>query len=219
MGKIKGLDTRLMRFYNGTQPKIQAYIEFRCQGYTKTDSYIYAGFRSKYAGQAANNLENRNPEIQEIVEAMNTRKSLSIDNPESAVSKKLDAIVESDEYKKALEKVENATGEVAEQIQFYRDIIQGKTKVLKKVIDKDANGVIIKIKEEYVEPSISERMEARKRYDSIIGLSQSAKTIGTIEAGEITINIVHSKKEDEENPMKSNAINAEEVEVVSEVQA
>lgn len=184
------LEPRLLDYYNTLDIRRKKYIDFRGQGYNKTDSYKMAGYNSKNAGQASHNLE-KTPIINEIITAIQNRNKLNdFAKGEGKLQSQIEALTTSAQTAKALKVIENATGEEAVRIKFYQDISTGKTKTIEKTTIKDKNG---DIKEERIvekEPSISDRMIARAKLDNLLGITDMPSVIGNVQAGQITVTIV-----------------------------
>jgi hypothetical protein len=90
-----------------------------------------------------------------------------------------------------LDIIASKKGEEANQLQFYADVISGNIKQHKKTTttDKETGKEVVKVEE--IEPSISERLKAREKLDSLLGIDDVSKVIGEVEVNkDITIKIV-----------------------------
>jgi hypothetical protein len=90
-----------------------------------------------------------------------------------------------------LDIIASKKGEEANQLQFYADVISGNIKQHKKTTttDKETGKEVVKVEE--IEPSISERLKAREKLDSLLGIDDVTKVIGEVEVNkDITIKIV-----------------------------
>ena len=109
------------------------YVDFRGEGNSKTNSYKMAGFDGKTAGQAAYLLEQRNAVIAELVNCIQGQtKVAQLSKEDSAINQQIDALARQDGAEKMMEVIEGADGETAKRIQFYRDVMNGKVKTVRK---------------------------------------------------------------------------------------
>lgn len=183
-------------YYEKMSLKQRRYIDFRGQGYNKTQSYKMAGYSGKVAGQAAYLLEERNRDMKELIDLIQANKrARELTEQESSINQQIDALAQQEYAEKTLEKIEGADGELARRIQFYRDIVNGKIKTVRKTIKKNPEGEILETKIEEVS-DIETRMKARRELDRILGLN-TIPDLGNINMGDITINIVDASKKDE----------------------
>lgn len=172
------------------------YVDFRGQGYSKTDAYKMAGFDGKTAGQAAYALEQRNANLVELINCIQGQKRIrDLTLQESALNQQIDALALQDGAEKMLEVIEGADGETARRIQFYRDVMNGKIKTVRKTTRYNAMGEKIESKIEEVS-DVETKMKARKELDRILGLNQMPD-LDKLQVGDITINIVDASKKDE----------------------
>ena len=140
-------------------------------------------------------------------------KDIVENNEESAINRKIDALALQDGAEKALEVVENADGETARRIQFYRDIASGKIKTVRKTVQKNAEGAVLKTTIEEIS-DIETRIKARKELDKILGLN-SIVDLDKLRVGDITINIVDaSKKEELEDSRNKVFLDPDSVEII-----
>lgn len=187
--------------------KQRLYIDYRGQGYSKSQSYRMAGYDGKNAGQAAYMLEDRNAVIKELVTVLQNEKKTRLDNAESALNKHIDALAQQQTAEQLLDEIKNIDGETAKRIKFYRDIMNGKIKTTKVTSVMSPDG---KIKGKKVEETsdVETRMRARKELDHILGLNVVVD-MGSLQMGDITIKIVDaSKKDDSSEPREVIKINA-----------
>lgn len=172
------------------------YVDFRGQGYSKTIAYKMAGFDGKVAGQAAYLMEKRNAIIAELADCIiNQKKVRDLSVQDSAINQQIDALAMQDGAEKMLEVIEGADGETARRIQFYRDVMNGKIKTVRKTTRYNAMGEKIETKVEEVS-DVDTKMKARKELDRILGLNQ-LPDLDKLQVGDITINIVDASKQDE----------------------
>ena len=201
------LEPQLLQNYNNLDLRRKRYVDFRVQGYNKTESYKMAGYNShRNVGQAAYQLEN-NPVIKELLDAIMTKKKLDeFADGKGNLKNQIDALSSSSQAKKALKILENATGEEAIRIKFYQDIATGKTKTLEKTTVRDRDG---NIKEERIvekEPSIADRMVARAKLDTIMGLNDMPSEVGVIQGGPITITIVDASNKQQKQDKRNDVV-------------
>ena len=172
------------------------YVDFRGQGYSKTIAYKMAGFDGKVAGQAAYLMEKRNAIIAELTDCIiNQKKVRDLSVQDSAINQQIDALAMQDGAEKMLEVIEGADGETARRIQFYRDVMNGKIKTVRKTTRYNAMGEKIETKVEEIS-DVDTKMKARKELDRILGLNQ-LPDLDKLQVGDITINIVDASKQDE----------------------
>lgn len=172
------------------------YVDFRGQGYSKTIAYKMAGFDGKVAGQAAYLMEKRNAIIAELADCIiNQKKVRDLSVQDSAINQQIDALAMQDGAEKMLEVIEGADGETARRIQFYRDVMNGKIKTVRKTTRYNAMGEKIETKVEEIS-DVDTKMKARKELDRILGLNQ-LPDLDKLQVGDITINIVDASKQDE----------------------
>ena len=172
------------------------YVDFRGQGYSKTNAYKMAGFDGKVAGQAAYILERRNAVLPELISCIQGQKAVrDLSKQDSAINQQIDALALQDGAEKMLQVIEGADGETARRIQFYRDIMNGKVKTVRKTKRFNGLGALIETKVEEVS-DVDVKMRARKELDRILGLNE-LPDLDKFQVGDITINIVDASKKDE----------------------
>lgn len=200
--------------YDKLPPRHRAYIDYRGQGNSKTNSYKMAGFNGKVAGQAAYILEKRSPTIVPLVDCILAQKQVrDLTVQESQINQQIDALALQEGAEKMLEVIEGADGETAKRIKFYRDVMNGKVKTVRTTMRYNAMGALIEKKVEEVS-DVDTKMKARKELDKILGLNQLID-IDKVQMGDITINIVDASKQDElEDNRNSIELNPDDVKII-----
>lgn len=200
--------------YDKLPSRHRAYVDYRGQGNSKTNSYKMAGFNGKVAGQAAYILEKRSPTIVPLVDCILAQKQVrDLTVEESQINKQIDALALQDGAEKMLEVIEGADGETAKRIKFYRDVMNGKIKTVRTTTRFNAMGALIEKKVEEVS-DVETKMKARKELDKILGLNQLID-IDKVQMGDITINIVDASKQDElEDNRNSIELNPDDVKII-----
>lgn len=194
--KIACLTPEQQSYYESLNNMQRKYVDYRSAGYNKTQSYQMAGYSSKNAGQSAFLMERANKGIVEIVEArLMAKKANSIKDPDSVLNMQIDALAQQKTAEQILETIDGADAETAQRIKFYRDVVAGKIKSIRKTTTKDATGAVKSVKIEEID-DVDLRMKARRELDRVLGLNTVAD-IGQIDCGDITINIVDASKKDE----------------------
>lgn len=193
--KIACYTQEQQKLYESLRPRQRAYVDYRSQGFNKSDSYRKAGYcDSKNVGVNAFTLENKTPGIKDLIETrLKVKKANDIYKADSEIGKQIDALANVQDAENALEVIENADAETIKRIKFFRDIVDGKIKTVKKTTYTDKLGNKSTKVEEIND--IETRMRARKELDRLLGLNE-VFDIGKIEAGDITINIVDASKKD-----------------------
>jgi hypothetical protein len=200
--------------YDKLPSRHRAYVDYRGQGNSKTNSYKMAGFNGKVAGQAAYILEKRSPTIVPLVDCILAQKQVrDLSVQESQINQQIDALALQDGAEKMLEVIEGADGETAKRIKFYRDVMNGKVKTVRTTMRYNAMGALIEKKVEEVS-DVDTKMKARKELDKILGLNQLID-IDKVQMGDITINIVDASKQDElEDNRNSIELNPDDVKII-----
>lgn len=181
------------------------YVDMRGKGNNKAESYRMAGYSSKNAGIAAYLLEKQNANIRELIEVLQTdNKARQLTQEESDLNKQIDALATQEGAEKILETVENGDPETMKRIQFYRDVMQGKIKTVRKTVKKNATGAIVEVKVEEIS-DVETKMKARKELDKILGLN-TLPDLGSLQMGDITINIVDASKREELEDSRNNVV-------------
>lgn len=182
--------------YEGLNIKQRKYVDLRGQGYSKSDSYKMAGYVSRLAGQAGYQLERDNPTVALLIEKLSRNfKAKQITDGDSALNKRIDALAKQGYAENMLNVIDEADGETARRIQFYRDIMNGKIKTVKRTTKRDAQNKVLEVKIEETS-DVESRMKARRELDRILGLT-SMPSIDNFQIGGITVNIVDASKRDE----------------------
>lgn len=200
--------------YDKLPSRHRAYVDYRGQGNSKTNSYKMAGFNGKVAGQAAYILEKRSPTIVPLVDCILAQKQVrDLTVQESQINQQIDALALQEGAEKMLEVIEGADGETAKRIKFYRDVMNGKVKTVRTTMRYNAMGALIEKKVEEVS-DVDTKMKARKELDKILGLNQLID-IDKVQMGDITINIVDASKQDElEDNRNSIELNPDDVKII-----
>ena len=123
---------------------------------------------------------------------------------ESAEARRINALAEQNTAKAVLEKIEgDESGELARQIQFFRDIAEGKIKTVKRTVYR--NGDKTTTKTEYIS-DVDTRIKARKELDRLLGIS-ALQPLGQISAGgNVNIMIVDASKKDAVEDSRNNPV-------------
>ncbi len=174
----------LLAFYNSLNRMQQTYIDLRANGFDKGLAYKRAGFKTKTPVQAACILEKRNPSIKTIVKAIIDHKELYEKISGQKNEEWLKEILEKTGESKELEILRQATADEAARIMFYTDIVQGKTTVKVTTKTKDENGDLKVSKIEIKEPTIQDRINARKELDKILGLKETGNPDNKVFSGD-----------------------------------
>lgn len=200
--------------YEKLPSRQRKYVEFRGQGYSKTIAYKMAGFDGKVAGQAAYILERRNTILPELISCIQGQKAVrDLSEQDSAINQQIDALALQDGAEKMMEVIEGADGETARRIQFYRDVMNGKIKTVRRTTRYNAEGAKIETKVEEVS-DVETKMKARRELDRILGLNQ-LPDLDKLQVGDITINIVDaSKKEELEDSRNKVELDPDAVEII-----
>ena len=192
----------------------RAYVDYRGQGNGKTTAYKMAGYRAANSGQAAYILERSNKTMAELIATIAANKKVKdMAKEDSIINRQIDALAIQEGNDKVLDVIENADGETARRIQFYRDVINGKIKTVKKITKKNAMGATVETRIEETS-DVETKMKARKELDRILGLNE-VPNLGSLQMGDITINIVDaSKKEELEDSRNTILLDPDKVEEI-----
>jgi len=196
---------------NNSQRK---YIDFRGKGYSKVQSYQMAGYTTKNPSQSAYMMETQNKVIPELVQKLQAQnKARELTEQESALNRQIDALAKQEYAERTLQTIDGADGETARRIQFYRDIMNGKIKTVRKTVKKNSMGEILETKIEEVS-DIETRIKARKELDKILGLN-ILPNVDNLQIGGITVNIVDaSKREELEDSRNTVVLDVDQIQVV-----
>lgn len=184
------LAPELLAEYMSYNIKQQLYTKFRGVGLAMEVAWVKAGFPQKNARPNASSFEKNHPLIKDIIKTLQTRAKLNgLGKENSVISKEIanNAL----QGRTVLDIIASKKGEEANQLQFYADVISGNIKQHKKTTttDKETGKEVVKVEE--IEPSISERLKAREKLDSLLGIDDVSKVIGEVEVNkDITIKIV-----------------------------
>ena len=195
--------------YNHLKPHQRAYVDFRGEGYGKTDAYKMAGYGSNKAGQKAYLLEREKPIVTELIETIqssNRGKNAvkEFTDEQSKLNQQINALATQEFAGKLQEAIETHDPETMKRIQFYRDIMNGKIKTVRVTKKLNAMGAVIETKIEEVS-DIETRIKARKEIDRILGLN-TIPDLGSLQVGDITINIVDASKREELEDSRNNVV-------------
>lgn len=177
--------------------KQRLFVEYRARGMTKAEAYKQAGFSSARPIQAAYKLESTNKAIRDLIGVLKkqlTAKDLSDINNEDA-NKTLKALASQEKTDKYIDAFSEMDSETAKRVLFYRDIIAGRIKTVKKTTKRNGDGEILQTTVEEIS-DVSAKVAARKELDKILGLN-ALPELNTISMGDITIHIVDASKRDE----------------------
>lgn len=167
-------------YYEGLSPKQRRYVDLRGQGLSKVMAYKGAGYSGEHLGQGAYIMEERNSGMKELINVLLGKQS----NLPATTDKKQIAEI-----------MKNADSETAKRIKFYKDIVDGKIKTIKKTKRVKADGSVIDYKIEEIN-DLELRMKARQELDRVLGLN-ALISLDNVQMGDITINIVDASKKDE----------------------
>ena len=186
--------------YNHLNPTRRKYVDFRGEGHSKRDAYIMAYGSSNKASQKGYIVERSSRAIQDLIETLqnsNRGKAMAKDilNNESELNKQIDALATQEFGEKLQVAIEQHDPSTMERLKFYRDIMNGKIKTVRKTQKLNAMGVVVETRIEETS-DIETRIKARKEIDRILGLS-NMPDMGSLQMGDITINIVDASKKDE----------------------
>lgn len=192
------------KMYEALLPKHRLYVDLRSQGYSKVDSYVGCGYSRGGASQAAANMEKLHPEILELVEVRLRANSVAnIFKSGTDISNQVDALATQKSAEEMLDMLNHADAETFKRIKFYREILEGKIKTVKKTTITDDKGKKTTKVEEISD--VATRIQARKELDRILGLNRVVD-LGSVQMGDITINIVDASKKEEVADERNNGV-------------
>lgn len=201
----KAFTEEQQKAYAGLNKMQRAYVDFRGKGHSKAESYRMAGYSSKTASVGAFLMEKNNRIVGELVQVLQAdNKAKELSKEDSKLNQQIDALARQEGAENILETVENGDPETMKRIQFYRDIMSGKIKTVKKTKKLNAAGNVIEMKVEETS-DIETRMKARKELDKIFGLN-TLPDLGSLQMGDITINIVDASKKEELEDSRNNVV-------------
>ena len=198
---LKGLPQDLLIKFNKMNQTGKQYTVNRILGFSKVDSIRAAGSNAKEGHSlsgTAQSLEERNPQIQEIVDyAQQNNLEAQLMNDKSAFAK----TIEEKKNELQMQQLNQATSvmspNMAESVDFYRKVVSGNIKSKKTTITYDAKGKEVSRKTEFIE-DVGSKMQAREKLDRLLGIN-AIQNLGQVQVGSISINIVDaSKKEPDE---------------------
>lgn len=202
-------------FYNTKlTAREQLYVDFRGQGFNKSDSIRNAGYDSKYASGLARNIETNKPIIKDMIEAIQKdREDQSNVAKQPALDVDVIAKMIATDGDKAMEALSRSPDEMAKRINFYQRIVAGdlKTRKITQEIDPKTNLVIKKKIEETDDVAI--RIKAREKLDELLGI-KNINLLEKLKVNDITINFVDAGKKEELDDQRNKVdLNINEVEV------
>lgn len=195
--------------YNHLNPSRRKYVDFRGEGHSKRDAYTMAGYGSNKASQKGYMLEKSFPVIADLIETIQahnrgTAVAQDFTKEDSELNKQINLLAKQEFAAELQKKMEEHDPETMKRIQFYRDIMNGKIKTVRKTQRLNPKGEIIETKIEEV-TDIETRIKARKEIDKILGLT-NIPDMGSLQMGDITINIVDASKKDELEDSRNDVI-------------
>ena len=201
-------------YYDSLTWRIRRYVDYRGQGNSKAAAYRLAGFETKYPAQASQQLEKAHDGVPDLIEAIaGQRKVRQLGEEDSNINKQIDALAIKGSADKLQAVVDSGDTETAERIQFYRDIINGKIKTIRKTKKYDANKIFLGMTIEEVS-DINVKVQARKELDKILGLNQ-LPDFGQITSGNFTFNFVDaSNKEELDDSRNKIVLDPKDVEIL-----
>jgi len=196
---LKGLPEDLLAKFNKMNQTAKQYTVNRILGFSKNDSLRNAGSNASNNSSLSStvqNLEERNPQIEEIVNwGVEHSLEAQINNDNSAFAKTL----EGKQAEAELAQLNHATSvmspNMAESVEFYRKVAKGEIKTTKIIERYDANKKLIERKKEYIE-DVDAKMRAREKLDRLLGIN-AIQNLGQVQVGSISINIVDASKKEE----------------------
>mgnify|MGYP006895549249 CR=1 FL=1 len=188
-------------YYDKLNVQNQRYVDLRGKGYSRKSAYVASGYATSYPAQAAAKLEKANKGLVELIEVLQKNASANLEDENSAINQTINALSTQNNNDRVLQAVSEGDGETARRIQFYTNIMNGITKTvkIKKKYDKDGN-LIEKVVEQVSD--IAVRVQARKELDKLLGLNEILD-IGSLQCGDININIVDARKKDEDGDVRN----------------
>lgn len=175
--------------------KQRLYVDYRGRGFGKTEAYQQAGYTGAKMGAAAYLLESRNQTVKSLIEVLQASQVPKGLEYGSEADKKLQEVAEKGENKAIQAIIENADSENAKRIQFYRDVMAGKIRSVKRTVRRNGRGEVIETKIEEAS-DVEIKMKARKELDRILALND-LPDMSNMQVGDITIHIVDATKRDE----------------------
>lgn len=200
--------------YSMLTEKQRRYVDYRGRGFGKTEAYHKAGFTGANLGTAAYLLESRNANVKELIEVLQSSQVPKGLEYGSEADKKLQEVAERGDNRAIQAIIENADSENAKRIQFYRDVMAGRIRSVKRTVRRNGRGEVIETKIEE-SSDVDIKMKARKELDKILMLND-LPDMSNMQVGDITIHIVDATKKDEVD--RPNEVLIEGNEIFEEVQ-
>ena len=207
---LRGLPEPLLIQFNKMNQTAKQYTVNRILGFSKVDSLRNAGSNAKDGkslSSTAQTLEDRNPQIEEIVAyAQEHNLESQLMNDKSAFAKSLEEKKAEAEIQQLNHATSVMTPNLAESIEFYRRVVKGSIKTYKTTEKYGADGKLIERKREIID-DVESKMRAREKLDRMLGLN-AIQNIGQVQIGGISIKIVDAskKEEDPETDFQEDAI-------------
>ena len=191
-------NNELQKAYDTLPNRVQRYVDLVGAGNTKSDSYKMAGFTGKSVSQSVTSLERSYPILKEMFTAFKTNATANAiikGEKDELLDRQINALANQKTVEQMMQVIDNADAETALRIKFYREIIKGDIKSTKTTSEYDKEGNLVKRKVEEID-DVNSRITARKELDRVLGLN-AVLDVGSLQAGDITINIVDASKKDE----------------------
>lgn len=188
-------------YYDKLNVQNQRYVDLRGKGYSRKSAYVASGYATSYPAQAAAKLEKANKGLVELIEVLQKNASANLEDENSAINQTINALSTQNNNDRVLQAVSEGDGETARRIQFYTNIMNGITKTVKIKKKYDGEGNLIEKTVEQVS-DIAVRVQARKELDKLLGLNEILD-IGSLQCGDININIVDARKKDEDGDVRN----------------
>ena len=213
--RFAGLTKAQQREFDSYTVQQKKYVLFRAQGYDRTNAYKMTGYQGENGAQNGYNLEKKvKPGMVAIIEALQRQHtSQELVKKDSKVNQQIDKVamqktvppelmatlgmVPEDQALVDYKDIDPAkmSQEQAKNLQFYRNIAEGKTKSVKITKTFDADGKLTGTKKEE-SISIEDRVKAQKEFIRLIGGSEVVE-LGSVSAGNnINIMIVDASRKD-----------------------
>ena len=198
---LKGLPQDLLIRFNKMNNTARQYTLSRILGFSKVDSIRNAGSQAKpdMLSSTARSLEERNPQIEEIVKwGLEHSLESQYANDKSEFAKTLEGKKAEAEIAQLNHATSVMTPNMAESIEFYRRVANGGIKTYRTTERYGPDGkTLIERKREIID-DVDAKMRAREKLDRLLGIN-AIQNLGQVQVGSISINIIDaSKKEDKE---------------------
>lgn len=213
MGDLDHIDKSYQEYFNQLNPKYQKFVIYRGRGLTLENAWVGAGLTKRNAKANANSWLDNHPDAKELIKMLKTNAQLkSLSDENSVLSKEI--LENSKKGLTAIQIAKTKTGEEAESLNFYINVVRGKITSTEKTktTDKDGN---VSIKEVIKEPTITEKMKAREKIDQLLGIANFDTALGQVDLPngmQITIVDVSNKE------MKNDTTNIIDAEVNEEME-